>query len=218
MHHGGNVAKESKTSSSSANQKTTQASSLTWQQRMLGLTERLKEQVSFLWLTQWGHTTDRSPKQPPSSHNFQKDIPSSPSLKESSTEQRISQTDSSSPSILTTRKNSCPTCARYWELALETYLSSLSEQDCQNLTKLFQSTDYAIFPKILLRARAELALALTEERDPIRSVRLQGRAEQLRIIEFLPEEVQGLLAEFVEQDRRNEELAKEKEKRKNEVR
>jgi hypothetical protein len=42
--------------------------------------------------------------------------------------------------------------------------------------------------------------------------RNQGRQDQIRVLESMPFEIQGLLAEFAQQDERNRELQEAKEK------
>lgn len=59
---------------------------------------------------------------------------------------------------------------------------------------------------------------LAEEEDEVKLRHLQGRAQQLRILEAQPFEVQGLLAEFQEADKRAEAIRAAEEKRKQEVR
>ena len=63
-----------------------------------------------------------------------------------------------------------------------------------------------------------MARRLAEEEDPMEVFRLQGRAQQLRLLEALPAEINGLLADYDEQDRRANELREAKEKRNAEVR
>jgi hypothetical protein len=63
-----------------------------------------------------------------------------------------------------------------------------------------------------------VARRLAEEEDPMEVFRLQGRAQQLRLLEALPAEINGLLADYDEQDRRADELREAKEKRNAEVR
>ena len=54
--------------------------------------------------------------------------------------------------------------------------------------------------------------------DPIELYRSQGKAIQLRVLQALPVEIQTILDEFAERDRRNAEIAKEQEKVKHEHR
>jgi hypothetical protein len=69
-----------------------------------------------------------------------------------------------------------------------------------------------------MRARAELSRRLQEEDDPMMNLRNQGALRQVRVLECIPIEIKGLLAEYVEQDIRLQELELAKEKRNVEVR
>jgi hypothetical protein len=120
--------------------------------------------------------------------------------------------------MLETASGSCPMCARLWEAVLKLELSKLNESECQDLMKLFQSTDYSNYRRIYLRSLAQLARQLETEDDPLENARNQGRSQQVRIMLALPTEIKGLLAEFAEHDKRLEELAEAKEKRNVEVR
>jgi hypothetical protein len=54
---------------------------------------------------------------------------------------------------------------------------------------------------------------LEGEGDPVDLYRTQGKADMLKIVERLPEEVKGLLEAFRLQDERDKELEREKELR-----
>ena len=204
--------------SSSQNLETSRDTSSTSQRAMQVLTEKLTALRSFLWLIRWRRTTDKSPKPEPVTPSFPKAILSKLFSSRSSTEPKTSRHAFSSRLTSAIANVSCPTCDRLSEEALNLVLTKLSEEECQDLMKLFLSTDYKVYRRVLLRSRADVMRKMPLEDDPMEFYRLQGRHDQIRIEEAMPAEIQGLLSEFVQQDERNRELQEAKEKRDAEVR
>jgi hypothetical protein len=179
---------------------------------------KLTANRSFSWLTRWRPTTDKSSKPAQPSLSFPKDTPWGRFFSRFSKVPKTSQTACSSPSTSETVNVSCPTCAQFWEEVQLLELNKLSEGECQDLMTHFQSTDYALYRRVLVRSLPILAQRLEVADDPMETFRLQGQCRQRRIDLALPIEIEQLLEEFAKADERLKTMKEQEEKMKNERR
>jgi hypothetical protein len=180
-------------------------SSSRWLRVIRQLTRRQTVQRCYLWLTQWLRIIVRLLKLPVSLAKRLTVTLYAKSFSWSSTEPKTSQTASSSPSISEIANVSCPTCERYLEALRKQVLTKPSLSECLEMRSHFRSNGYKLYNQLLQRSRVEVLQNL--EKDEGRKVyRTQGRLEQLRIMDQLPNEIEYLIFQYELEEKRQKEL------------
>ena len=88
----------------------------------------------------------------------------------------------------------------------------LDKADCLQLKILFQSPGFVTFRRTLLRSRLQVLAVLEDAKDLREIYRAQGKTEQLRALDRLPNEIQALLDQFKQEEEQELDLEQEKER------